>query len=87
MEIEMYYKPGCPFCMAAEKLFLSKKRNPKKINLLELGKDKLEELSEKSGGWKTAPMIFIDGKFYGGYSDVKKLDDEGKLDNILTTQQ
>lgn len=35
-------------------------------------------LSEEHN-WKTIPMIFVDGKFVGGLSDVEELIDEGKL--------
>jgi glutaredoxin len=29
--------------------------------------------------WRSVPMIFIDDKFIGGFTDAKKLLDEGKL--------
>jgi glutaredoxin 3 len=36
-----------------------------------------------SGGRRTVPEIFINGKIVGGYDELKALDDQGKLDILL----
>jgi glutaredoxin 3 len=36
-----------------------------------------------SGGRRTVPEIFINGKIVGGFEELKALDDSGKLDNLL----
>ena len=82
-EIIIYIKPGCPFCAAAEDLFTLKGFEYRTINYFNLPSDEVAKLDEKTNNWPSAPMIFINGKFYGGFDDIKKLDDEGKLDRIL----
>jgi glutaredoxin 3 len=34
-------------------------------------------------GQSTVPQLFVDGKPYGGYTDMAALDREGKLDAVL----
>lgn len=48
------------------------------------GKDELrEQLSRENNGWRTVPMIFIDGQFMGGFDDVNKLYKSGELAKLL----
>ena len=44
--------------------------------------EKMMELSEKSG-FTTVPQIFVGEKCLGGYSDIAKLHEEGKLMDLL----
>jgi glutaredoxin 3 len=37
------------------------------------------KLSEENNGYRTVPMIFIDGKFIGGYTELAALHKQGKL--------
>jgi glutaredoxin 3 len=41
------------------------------------------KLIEMSGGRRTVPEIFINGRIIGGFEELKALDDSGKLDNLL----
>jgi glutaredoxin 3 len=41
------------------------------------------KLVEMSGGQRTVPQIFIGDTHVGGYSDLSRLDTEGKLDPML----
>jgi glutaredoxin-related protein len=43
------------------------------------GQDTLRQDLEKKYNWKTIPMIVVNGDFKGGYTDVKKLLDTGKI--------
>lgn len=35
-------------------------------------------------GWRTVPIILIDGQLIGGYTDMKALDEEGKLMPLIS---
>ena len=37
-------------------------------------------------GQRTVPQVFIDGKPYGGYTDIAALDRAGKLDPLLAAE-
>lgn len=73
----LYTKEGCSYCTMAKNL-LSEKQI--KFESIEIGnnQDLFTKLSNQTGQ-NTVPFIFIDGRFIGGYQDLKKLSDSGKL--------
>ncbi|MFZ3230283.1 MAG: glutaredoxin domain-containing protein [Pseudobdellovibrio sp.] len=80
--IKVYKKNPCPYCDRAKTFLDNKGLNYEVIDLTEKP-DELEALKNKTG-WKTVPMIFINDKLIGGYSDMKTLDDDGKFDALIT---
>jgi glutaredoxin 3 len=42
-----------------------------------------QKMVELSGGRRTVPEIFINGKIVGGYDELKALNDRGELDPLL----
>ena len=78
MKAVVYATTYCPYCTAAKNV-LAKRNIP--FDEIDLTHDpKLrEEISAKAGGWKTVPMIFLDGKFIGGFDELSKLDATGML--------
>ena len=79
--IKMYKKNPCPYCDRAKVLLTNKGWNYEVIDLTDKPEE-LEALKAKTG-WKTVPMIFINDELIGGYSDIKALDDDGKLDPMV----
>lgn len=81
-QVDIYTTDYCPYCVKAKALF-----DRKGVAYTEIDVTKDQEgriaLVEKSGGLKTVPQIFIDGKHMGGSDDVYALDKEGKLDALL----
>jgi glutaredoxin 3 len=43
-----------------------------------------EKMIELSGGRRTVPEIFINGKIIGGYDELRALEVEGGLDPLLS---
>jgi glutaredoxin 3 len=80
-KVVMYSKVPCPYCVHAKRLLTEKGVQFEEIDL----SDKPEEMQKikEETGWRTVPIIMIDGKLIGGYTDMKALDDEGKLDSML----
>ena len=74
-------KNPCPYCDRA-KVLLDNKGIA--FDILDLT-DKMDELElwKQKTGWKTVPMIFINDVLVGGYTDLKALDDEGKLEDMV----
>ena len=81
-KVVMYSKVPCPYCVSA-KNFLNGKNIPfEEIDLT--GKpDEIDRIKQETG-WRTVPIILINGKLIGGYTDLKALDDEGQLDKLLS---
>ena len=81
-EVEIYTAGWCPYCERARALLESKG-----VAFIEHdaphGSARRAEAIERSGGRKTVPQIFIDGRPIGGADDLRALDREGKLDQLL----
>lgn len=80
-KVTIYSADWCPYCVRAKRLLESKGVAFEEINV-DREPGKREELARQTGH-KTIPMIFIDGKFIGGYSDLSALDEKGELDPLL----
>lgn len=80
--IELYIKPGCPYCHAAARLLDGKKAAYTTINIL-AQPQRRPEMIQRANGRTTVPQIFIDGKHIGGYDDLNALNARGRLDPLL----
>ena len=80
--IIMYTGPMCNFCEAAKRLF---SRNNIKFKEIDIStKDGLrDEMIKKSNGKRTIPQIFFDDKHIGGYVELRELEKNGELNNLL----
>lgn len=81
VKVVMYKKVPCPYCINAQRLLDEKGIKYDLVDLTDRPEE-LQALKEKTG-WRTVPMIFVDDKLIGGYSDMKTLDEEGKLDTLV----
>lgn len=80
-KVKMYKKNPCPYCDRAEVFF--KNRNiPLEIIDLTDQPAEIDRIKNETG-WRTVPIIFINDKLVGGYTDVKALADSGELDKLL----
>lgn len=75
--LEIYTKDYCPYCTKAKTL-LNELEIPYNEHDITATPEVIEELSKKSG-FRTVPQIFLGDKPLGGYSDIAKLHEEGKL--------
>ena len=82
-EIIIYTTPVCPYCVKAKSLL--KRKGQSVITEIDVSKndEDRDNMMNKSGGKRTVPQIFIDGKHIGGCDDLYALDSQGELDKIL----
>ena len=80
--VEMYIKPGCPYCHAAQRLLDSKNVAYTTTNIL-LKPAKRAEMIQRANGRTTVPQIFIGDQHVGGFDDLNALHQRGKLDPML----
>ena len=80
-KVVIYSKDPCPYCVRAKNFLNDKGVSYEEIDLT----DKPAEIDriKSETGWKTVPIILINGQLIGGYTDLKALDEEGKLDPLL----
>lgn len=80
-KIKLIKKDPCPFCDRALNFFKARDLEVEVIDLT--GKwDEVLEWKNKTG-WQTVPIILINDQLIGGYTDLKALDEEGKLDGLV----
>jgi len=81
-KVEIYTTTYCPFCTRAKSLLKSKNIAFVEIDVTE--DDALRaKMIELSGGRRSVPEIFINGKIVGGFDELRALNDAGKLDGLL----
>ena len=80
--IVVYSGPNCPYCDRAKALLKKKNVEFEDYNVKE-DDAKLAEMLERSGGRRTIPQIFINGKHVGGCDDLYALNSAGELDALL----
>jgi glutaredoxin 3 len=82
-KVQVYTTPYCPYCVRAKSLLKSKGVAFEEIDVS--GDAALrEKMIERSGGRRTVPEIFINGKIIGGYDELRALDARGRLDPLLS---
>ncbi len=82
VKVELYTTTYCPFCTRAKNLLKRKGIAFDEIDVTE-DEELRAKMIEMSGGRRTVPEIFINGKIIGGFDELKALDDQGKLDTLL----
>lgn len=80
--ISMYCTEWCPYCVAAERLLVTK-------GVVEIDKIRVDlqparraEMMQRSGR-RTVPQIYIDDFHVGGFDELSALNQAGKLDPML----
>jgi glutaredoxin 3 len=81
-KIIVYSGPSCPYCVRAKQLLQKKGAAFTDIDV-KADAAQFDKMFSKSGGRKTIPQIFIDGRHIGGCDDLYALDSAGKLDALL----
>ncbi len=80
-KVLIYSKNNCPFCVRAKNLLTQKGVAFEEINL-EGKYDELDALKKKTGHM-TVPIIFINEKLIGGFSELSALESQNQLDSLL----
>lgn len=80
-QVIVYTKDPCPYCERAIRFLEDREIAFEEIDLTGR-EDEINRIKNETG-WRTVPIIMINGKLIGGYTDLKALDDEGKLEPML----
>jgi glutaredoxin 3 len=79
--IRVYSTRWCGYCVRAKALLESRGIEYEEISL-DSDPAFRRKLFDLTGGW-TVPQILIDGRPIGGYTELWRLDREGRLDDEL----
>ena len=80
--VTIYTGPYCNYCDAAKRLLTRNNVPYKEINVAEVDGAK-DEMIKKANGKRTIPQIFFDDQHIGGYDEVRALEKENKLKDLL----
>ena len=80
--IVIYTRMFCGFCTAAKALLHDKGVDFEDIDAT-MSLERRKEMVERSGGSRTFPQIFIDGRHIGGCEQLYDLNGTGELDKLL----
>lgn len=82
VQVEIYTTPTCPYCQAAKALLT---RKGVAYVETDVSRDPAlrDAMTQRAGGRRSVPQIFIDGRHVGGSDDLHALDRDGKLDPLL----
>ena len=85
MKILVYSSMLCPYCFAAKKLL--KKLNLNFEEVLVDNDPKIKnQMIKLSKGRETVPQVFFGESHIGGYDDLKRFYNEGKLNLLLKNE-
>jgi glutaredoxin 3 len=80
--VTIYTGPLCNFCDAAKRLLARNNTEYKEINIATTD-GAMDEMIKKANGRRTVPQIFFDEQHIGGYDDIRALEKENKLQDLL----
>ena len=81
MRILMYTTRWCGYCVRAKALLDSKGIEYREVQLDQDGEFRAK-LLDLTGGW-TVPQIVLDERPIGGYAELRQLDRDGGLDELV----
>ncbi len=81
-KILMYSGPMCSFCEAAKRLL---KRNNLEFQIIDISSEEglIDEMIKKANGRRTIPQIFFNEQHIGGYQELRELEKNNKLKELL----
>ena len=81
-KVVIYTSSLCGFCYKAKSLLKRKNILFDEINV-DINYEKKKEMINRSNGRKSVPQIFFDNQHIGGYDEVRALEKENKLQDLL----
>ena len=79
--IQVYTTRWCGYCVRAKALLDSKRLAYEEISLDDDAAFR-QTVFDLTGGW-TVPQVVLDGRPIGGYTELWRLDREGRLNELL----
>jgi len=80
--VTIYTGPLCNYCEAAKRLLTRNNVDYKEINISTVD-GAMDEMISKANGKRTIPQISFDDQHMGGYDDVRALEKDNKLQELL----
>lgn len=82
-KVEIYTWSMCPFCLRAKALLDDKGLDYKEY-CIDGDEGARSKMAQRANGRRSVPQIFIDDQHIGGCDELYHLEQQGKLDPLLT---
>ena len=80
-DVSIYTTPWCPYCHRAKALLSKKNVSFQEVDVED--RPDLRRWLASASGQRTVPQVFINNRAVGGFTDIARLDQSGKLDTML----
>ena len=80
--VTIYTGPMCNYCEAAKRLLTRNNVTYTEIDIAKV-EGAMDEMIKRANGKRTIPQIFFDDQHIGGYDEVRTLEKEKKLQDLL----
>ena len=80
--VTIYTGPFCNYCDAAKRLLIRNNASYKEIDISKV-EGAMDEMIKRANGKRTIPQIFFGDEHIGGYDEVRALEKENKLKDLL----
>ncbi len=81
--IQMYTIKGCPYCSNARNVLINSNIEYEEIDITPDSENMRDKLEKMSGGERSVPQIYIDGKYIGQDDEIKELVESKKIYEML----
>lgn len=81
-DVVIYTTSWCPYCSRVKAVLDARGTSYREIDI-EDDPQAEAKMVEASGGLRTVPQVFIDGRHIGGAQELGALHSSGKLDELL----
>lgn len=81
-QVTIYTTQHCPYCVSAKRLLAHKGVSAVEIDI-EASPNHLAEMLLRSRR-RTVPQVFVGSVHVGGFDDLKRLDQKGELEVLLS---
>ena len=80
--VVIYTGPFCNYCDAAKRLLIRNNVTYTEIDIAKVD-GAMDEMIKKANGKRTIPQIFFDDQHIGGYEEIRALEKDNKLQDLL----
>ncbi len=81
--LQMYTIKGCPYCSNARNVLINSNIEYEEIDITPDSENMRDKLEKMSGGERSVPQIYIDGKYMGQDDEIKELVESKKIYEML----
>lgn len=82
-QLQMYTIKGCPYCNNARDVLNSSNINYEEIDITPDSENMRDKLEKMSGGERSVPQIYIDGRYIGQDDEIKELVESKKIYDLI----